>query len=90
MSTLDAFLQPQVVKPKQDPGVYIQQKCSDCGKLLGAEPWTALRIKGEVKPYCRECARKHLPKPKPKETEEENKEEGCINSHTVFRRNRKW
>ena len=72
--TLDAFLEPQIVKPKQDPGIYVQEKCSDCGKLLGSnDPEYALKIKGEVKPYCRDCARKRLPKPKPKE--EEDKEE---------------
>ena len=72
--TLDAFLEPQIVKPKQVPGLYIREKCSDCGKLLGSnDPEYALKIKGIVKPYCRDRARKRLTKPK--ETEEENKEE---------------
>jgi len=66
--TLDAFLGPEIVRPKQDPGIYVQEKCSDCGQLLGSKnPLYTLLIKGEKKPYCRECAIKRLPKPKPKE-----------------------
>ncbi len=82
--TLDAFIGPQIVKPKQDPGIYVQEKCSDCGKCLGrTEPQYTLKIKGEVKPYCRDCARKRLPKPK---EEPRITEENCINAQTVFRR----
>jgi len=74
--TLDAFLGPQIVKPKQDSGIFVQEKCSDCGQLLGAnKPMYALKIKGEVKPYCRDCARKRLPKPKPKEEQQEKEED---------------
>jgi len=90
VSTLDAFMQPQLVKPNQhDSRIYVQEKCSDCGATLGANsPKYDLRIKGDVKPYCRDCARKRLPKPKPEESEEQ--ETGCINAHTVFRRSRNW
>lgn len=71
--SLDDFLPPVAVKPKQTKGIYIEQKCSDCGKVLGVEnPEYDLKIKGEVKPYCRDCALKRMPKPKPKETEEES------------------
>lgn len=70
---LDAFLQPQVVKPKQDPGIFVQENCTDCGTLFdGTEPWYHLRIKGKEQPYCQDCAKKHLPKPKPKEKEEDD------------------
>ena len=58
--TLDAFLQPQLVKPKQtDSGVYVEERCSNtkCRKILGAkEPKYEIRVKGKVTPYCRECA----------------------------------
>jgi DNA-directed RNA polymerase subunit RPC12/RpoP len=74
--SLDQFLPPVAVKPKQDTKLYVEEKCSDCGKLLGVEnPEYDLRIKGIVKPYCRECAKKRLPKPKPQEIEEEKEEE---------------
>ena len=76
MSTLDAFLPPQIVKPKQfDSGIHVEERCSNpkCRKILGAkEPKYTLRFKGKEEPYCRECARAILPKPKPtKETSEE-------------------
>ena len=72
MSTLDAFLQPQLVKPKQTDSIYVEERCSKCRKILGVkEPKYTIRIKGKEAPYCRECARAILPKPKPKETSEE-------------------
>lgn len=92
MSTLDAFLPPQLVKPKQvDSGIYVEERCSNpkCRKILGAkEPKYTIRFKGKEAPYCRECAKAILPKPKPQETEEGNEKE-CINSLTVFRRESK-
>ena len=76
MSTLDAFMEPQIVKPKQDSQIFIQEKCSDCGQVLDpTNPQYTLKIKGETKPYCRECAKKRLPKPKPKPQESEETEE---------------
>lgn len=94
--TLDAFFGPQIVKTKQDPGIYIQEKCSDCGQILGSKnPLYTLLIKGEKKPYCRECAIKRLPKPKKESQEEKTEEpqvteENCINAKTVFRRETRW
>lgn len=75
MSTLDAFLQPQLVKPNQrDSGIYVEERCSNsnCRKILGVkEPKYTIRAKGKEEPYCRECARAILPKPKPEEASEE-------------------
>ena len=75
MSTLDAFLPPQLVKPNQrDSGIYVEERCSNpkCRKILGAkEPKYEIRVKGKVTPYCRECARAILPKPKKTEEESE-------------------
>ena len=63
MSTLDAFLQPH----------HVEERCSNphCRKILGAkEPKYTIRVKDKETSYCRECARAILPKPKPKESEE--------------------
>lgn len=91
--TLDQFLPPTVVKSRPDSGIFVEERCSNpkCRKILGPTVIKyTLRVKGEKKPYCRECARAIMPKPKP-ETEEVNKEEeGCVNAHTVFRREQKW
>lgn len=73
MSTLDNYLPPTEVRQKQDPAVFVQENCSDCGKVLdGTEPGYHIRKDGVVKPYCRDCARKKLPKPKPEAVDEEN------------------
>lgn len=74
--SLDTFFEPEVVKPKQqDTGIDVQENCSDCGEPLGVNNHKyTLRIKGEIKPYCRGCAKKRLPKPD-KETSEAGGEE---------------
>jgi len=91
--TLDQFMPPTIVKSKPDSGIFVEERCSNpkCGKILGLkEPKYTIRSKGKEAVYCRDCAKAILPKPPKPETEEVNKEEGCINSHTVFRKEQKW
>lgn len=80
--TLDTFF--QAPKPKET------ERCSNpkCGKILGVkEPKYTLTIKGKATAFCRECARKHLPEPRPRltikeyseeEAEDESKDKGSL------------
>ena len=55
-------------------GTEPEERCSNpkCRKILGKKnPKYTLTIKGEKSPYCRDCATHLMPKPKPKEPEEE-------------------
>ena len=59
--TLDQFLPPYATKPRQDPGISVEERCTECGnKLSFKEPKYILRIKGKEGPYCPRCAKKIL------------------------------
>jgi DNA-directed RNA polymerase subunit RPC12/RpoP len=91
MSTLDQFFPPTVVKSKGGSGIYVEERCSNskCGKILKAtEPKYVIKVKGKEKPYCMECARKILPKPKPKETDETSEEDSDETSKQTSPRNK--
>lgn len=63
---LDTFF--QTPKPKET------ERCSNpkCRKILGVkEPKYTITIKDKTTTFCRECAREHLPKPKPQKPMEE-------------------
>jgi len=69
--TLDLWLPPEIVKPKQDTGIFVEERCSNprCRKILGVkEPKYVLRIRGKEAPYCRACAKVIL---RPQEQTEE-------------------
>lgn len=58
--SLDKFLPPTLTKSKKDSGIFIQERCSNpkCRKILGSKVVKyTLRIKGEDKPYCSNCAK---------------------------------
>jgi DNA-directed RNA polymerase subunit RPC12/RpoP len=65
--TLDKYLPPYETKPKPS-AVSVEETCTKCGKPISPPKYT-LKIKGEEKPYCRDCAKKIL---KPQENSEEN------------------
>jgi len=70
--TLDRFFPPTAVKPKQDSGVFVQERCSNpkCRKILGPKVAKyVIRIKGKEQPYCQDCAKKIL---RPQENTETN------------------
>jgi len=69
--SLDRFLPPTAVKPKQDSGIFVEERCSNphCRKILGSkEAKYVLRIKGKEGVYCQTCAKKIL---RPHENTEE-------------------
>lgn len=71
-ASLDRFLPPSAVKPKQDPAITIQDKCANpkCRRKIPLnEPKYTLRIKGKEAVYCQTCAKKIL---HPHENTEEN------------------
>jgi len=82
--SLDRFLPPSVVK-KQD-SVAAEDRCSNpkCKRKIPInEPKYTLRIRGTAGVYCQECAKKIL-------RPQEDQDEPCINSLTVFRTETKW
>jgi len=84
MSTLDKFLPPYQAKPKQGPKVVVHDKCTKCGNPIPlTQPKYDLTIKGKTQPYCQECAKKIL-------RPQEDQDEPCVNSLTVFRTETKW
>jgi len=70
--SLDRFLPPTVVKPKQDPSIFVEERCSNpkCRKILSVKvPKYTLRSKGREQPYCPDCAKQIL---RPQENTEGN------------------
>jgi hypothetical protein len=68
--SLDKFLPPYQVKPKQDPKITVRDKCAKCGKpILSTEPKYTLRVKGKEGFYHQTCAKQIL---RPQENMEEN------------------
>lgn len=61
--TLDKFLPPSQVKPKEDPQIIViaKEKCAKCRKTIPlTEPKYNLKIKGKIGVYCQPCAKKIL------------------------------
>lgn len=63
-TTLDVFLPPVLVKPKQDLGIFVEERCSreGCRKVL--KIWDLkfhILVKGKLGVYCRECTRVLIP-----------------------------
>lgn len=61
--TLDKFLPPSMAKPKQDTGVFVEERCANpkCRKILKiTDIKYTLAVKGEKKTYCQICAKKIL------------------------------
>lgn len=71
--TLDSFFPPQVVKSKPT-SIAVEETCAKCGnKIPLIAPKYRLKIKGEEKPYCQDCARKIMNPQKEKKEEEQEK-----------------
>jgi len=68
--SLDRFLPPTAVKPKQDTGIFVEERCANprCRKILKGVKYH-LTIKGITAPYCQECAKAKL---RPQENSEES------------------
>lgn len=72
--TLDNFLPPQAVKSKPT-SIGVEETCADCGnKIPLIVPKYRLKIKGEEKNYCPDCARNILHPQKKKDEENEDSE----------------
>jgi hypothetical protein len=72
LGTLDQFFPPSEVKPKQDLGVFVEERCANpkCRKVLRVTDIKyTLRIKGKEAVYCQPCAKQIL---RPQESAEDN------------------
>jgi len=61
--TLDRFLPPTVAKPKQNSGVFVQERCANpkCRRILKiTDVKYTLIVKGKKAVYCQPCAKKIL------------------------------
>lgn len=61
--TLDKFFPPSMAKPKQDPAVFVEERCANpkCRKILKiTDIKYTLKIKGKEATYCQPCAKKIL------------------------------
>lgn len=63
LASLDRFFPPSLTKPKQDPAIFVEERCADpaCRKILKIRDIKyTLRIRGKEGVYCQECAKRIL------------------------------